>query len=481
MKKAVFYQCALMLIPDEFQSFDEFVQDIQSHPLQVLVTLHEKDCLAPYFIEEHCEIKAVMIHHPEELIETEVEVLPQSAYDELLENKMHELRIDRPLSSLRSCMTLDGTFLKESSNDCYHESIVAFWDAFMKKEAMLKESIGSFCEQNDELRMMLLDYCGIPYHQTRVYLRRIKNKSVLMISCLADSLVQILVDGIFHHVPSSLKGTWDFYSFLPKGLFQYAAVNELYDVSKFPCRLKTSKCRFDHLRYDIEIEIEPFDDFAFACEENYLYMCSVLGENLFHAVVHSFKWTKTRKKIGVSCEEFFGKLMSVFDPALFIQLNGHMHQIGLRLKKQESFSERSFEQHIMTRCIECTDWFILDKPSVDIDELQLQMNIAFSTLVFTLRDDEAKEIQQKHILLDLMKHLVENTSMEIIDYCISDGRIDVDFMNFDPALMFNELRKHAPFLSKYDCRYDVHTAEGVSRYEVSYQMKSKKLSFNQLN
>ena len=481
MKKAVFYHGSLMLIPDEFSSFDAFVDEVQHYPLQVLCCLHEKDCLAPYFIQENCDIKTVMIQNPSSLIEVDVEVLSQCEYDKLLIQKMNELRINQPLAKLRSSMTLDGTFLKEYSESCYHQSIEDFWDAFIQKESMFCNMMSSSCEQNDTIRMMLLDTCGVPYHQVRVYLRKFKQKYVMMMSCLADSLVQILVDGIFHRMPASLKGKWEFYSYLPKGIYQYVPVSEDYDVRAFPCHVHAVKTEFDPFRYDIEIEIEPHHDFAFSCEENYLYLCSVLGENLFHAVVHRFSWMKTHRKSGMTYEEFYAKVTSTFHPGLLIQLSGHMHQIGLRLKKQETFSERGFEQHIMTRCVECTDWFVLEKPSVDIDELQIQMNIAFSTLVFRLREDEEKEIQQKQILLDLMKYLVEHTSMEIIDYCISDGRIDVDFMNFDPALMFNELRKHAPFLSKYECRYDVHTAEGVHRYEVSYQMKSKKLTFNQLN
>lgn len=482
MKKAAFYQGTLMLVPDEFDSFSSFVKEVQEHPLQVLVTLHEKDCLVPYFIEEYCEVKTVLISHPEQLIEIEVEVLKKQEYDFRLTQKMKDLRLsEKSLDEIRSSMTLDGTFLRESNASCYDESIKEFWDCFMTKEKLLREGMSETCLQDDDIRMMLQVYCGISYHQCRVYTRKIRHKHILMVTCLADSLLQILLDAVIHKAPKELMKTWEFHSFLPKRVYQYVSSLDDYDVSKTPCTLKIKKTEFDHLRYDIEFEIEPYHNFAKACEENYLYMCSILGENMFHATVHQFSWNAVSKRTGITVQQFDEKLMSSFNPLLLVQLAGHMHQIGLRLKKQEIFSERGFDQHIMTRCVECTDWFVLEKQSTDINELQMDLNIGFSTLVFTLRDDEERDIQQKHILLDLMKLLVENTSMEIIDYCISEHRIDVDFMNFDSAKMFNVLRKNAPLFELYQCRYDEHTAEGCEHYQVSYTMRKKKLSFNSLH
>ena len=471
-----------MLIPDEFDSFEAFVDDVRKHPLQVLILLHEKDCLAPYFIEEYCEIKTVMIQDVTELIEVSVEVMKKVEYEKMLHEKMSDLHLsDSSFDRLRHSMTLDGTFLREYQSSCYQEAIEDFWHQFEKKEMYLRGSMSETCEQNDDLRMMFQMTCGIQYNQIRVYLRKVKDKCVLMMTCLADSLVQILIDGIIHQAPSELRKHWDFYSFLPKNLYQYVPVREEYDVRETPCALIVTKNEFDESKYMVDFEIQPHPNFPFACEENYLYVCSILGENMFHAVIHDFKWTETTERTGMRCEAFYQQVMSSLNPRLLIQLAGHMHQIGLRLKKQDSFSERSFDQHIMTRCVECTDWFILEKPSLDINELQMEMNIAFSTLVFTLRDDEEIQLQHKHILLDLMKFLVENTHMEIIDYCISDDRIDVDFMNFDPSTMFNTLRSNAPLFEKYDCRYDEHTADEVLRYEISYQMKKKKLNFNQLH
>jgi len=174
-------------------------------------------------------------------------------------------------------------------------------------------------------------------------------------------------------------------------------------------------------------------------------------------------------------------LMKSFQPLLLMKLAGHMHQIGLRLKKQETFRERSFDQHIITRCVECTDWFVLEKPSVDLDALQMELNVVFSTLVFELHEDEDKEIQRREILLKLMKLLVENSYVEIIDYCISNDRIDVDLMTFDAAGLFNLLRKNAPLFEKYSCRYDEYTVESCNRYQISYTMKKKKMEFNQLH
>ena len=94
MKKAVFYQGSLMLIPDEFDSFEAFVEDVRKHPLQVLILLHEKDCLAPYFIEEHCEIKTVMIQDVSELIEVSVEVMKKAEYEMMLHEKMNDLHLN---------------------------------------------------------------------------------------------------------------------------------------------------------------------------------------------------------------------------------------------------------------------------------------------------------------------------------------------------------------------------------------------------
>ena len=482
MKKAVFYQGSLFLVPDEFDCFEAFVEDVKAHPLQVLVLLHEKECLAPYFIEEYCEIKTVMFQDLDKLIEVDVEVMKKADYEKMLLKKMNDLRLnDASFDRLRQSMTLDGTFLREYQKSCYHEAICEFWQQFELKEQYLRESMSEQCEQNDDLRMMFQIYCGIQYNQIRVYLRKIKDKHVLMMTCLADSLVQILIDGILHQAPLSLRKHWDFYGFLPKNIYTYTAFREEYDASDMSCALKVEKNEFDESKYMVEFEIQPHPNFALACEENYLYVCSILGENMFHAVIHDFKWTESTERTGISSQAFYQQVMSSLNPRLLIQLAGHMHQIGLRLKKQDSFSERSFDQHIMTRCIECTDWFILEKPSLDINELQMEMNIAFSTLVFTLRDDEELHLQHKHILLDLMKFLVENTHMEIIDYCISNNRIDVDFMNFDPSTMFNTLRNNAPVFEKYDCRYDEYTADEVLRYEISYQMKKKKLNFTQLH
>ena len=102
MKKAAFYQGTLMLVPDEFDSFSSFVKEVQEHPLQVLVTLHEKDCLVPYFIEEYCQVKTVLISHPEQLIEIEVEVLKKEEYDLRLTQKMKELRLsEKSLDEIR--------------------------------------------------------------------------------------------------------------------------------------------------------------------------------------------------------------------------------------------------------------------------------------------------------------------------------------------------------------------------------------------
>ena len=85
MKKAVFYQGSLMLIPDEFDCFESFVEDVRKHPMQVLILLHEKECLAPYFIEEYCEIKTIMIQEPEKLIEVNVEVLKKQEYEMIVQ------------------------------------------------------------------------------------------------------------------------------------------------------------------------------------------------------------------------------------------------------------------------------------------------------------------------------------------------------------------------------------------------------------
>lgn len=481
MKKAAFYQGTIVLVPDEFDSFDAFVSDVQAHPLQVLVTLHEKDCLAPYFLEEHCEIRTLMISHPDELLEIDVEVLSHEDYDQRLLKKMKELRIDASLEKMKKTMTLDGTFEREYSASCYQEAIHEFWNLFLSKQKLLSETLSDCCEQNDDLRLMLQSCCGVPYNQCRVYVRKYQKKNVMMITCLADSLYQILVDALIHHSPDQLKNKWEFYSFLPRQVYQYTPVHEEYDASHFPCHIKTKKLEFDHLRYEMEFEIEPYSNFAIACEENYLYMCSILGENLFHAVAHSFSWTETSERNGISVADFYTMLMKSFHPFLLIKLAGHIHQVGLRLKKQDIFTERSFEQHIITRCVECTDWFVLEKPSVDLDALQLDLNVVFSTLVFELHDELDKETQRREILLKLMKFLVENSCVEIIDYCLSENRIDVDLMTFDASGLFNLLRKNAPLFEKYSCRYDEHTADESNIYQVSYQMKKKKLKFNQLH
>lgn len=481
MKKAAFYQGTIVLVPDEFDSFTSFVEDVKKHPMQVLVTLHEKDCLAPYFLQEHCEIKTLMISHPDELIEIEADVLTEKEYDDRLHEKMKELHIDSSLSKIKKTMTLDGTFEREYSVQCYWEAIQEFWKLFKKEEELMRQSMSDSCEQNDHLRMLLLTCCGIPYNQCRVYVRKFKKKHVMMITCLADSLYQILVDAVIHHSPSELNQNWEFYGFLPRQVYQYVPSQEDYDASYHPCHLNVKKTEFDHLRYDIEFEIEPSSNFAFACEENYLYMCSILGENLFHAVVHSFSWNATKERQGQSVVDFYLMLMKSFQPLLLMKLAGHMHQIGLRLKKQETFRERSFDQHIITRCVECTDWFVLEKPSVDLDALQMELNVVLSTLVFELHEDEDKEIQRREILLKLMKLLVENSYVEIIDYCISNDRIDVDLMTFDAAGLFNLLRKNAPLFEKYSCRYDEYTVESCNRYQVSYTMKKKKMEFNQLH
>lgn len=482
MKKAAFYRGTLFLVPDEFDSFSSFVSDVKQHPMQVVVTLHEIESLVPYFIDEHCEVKTVMISHPDELIEIDVDVLTRQDYDLKLSEKMKEMKLDdQPLHKMRSSLTLDGTFVRAYNSSCYQESIKEFWECFKTKENLLKDGMDELCTQDDTLRMMFQVYCGISYPQIRVYTRKHKNKYMMMVTSLADSLIQILVDAVIHQAPKELLKEWVFTSHLPKKIFQYRPVSKDYDVSRMPCTLVVKKTDFDHLRYDIVFEVEPYENFAFACEENYLYMCSILGENVFHAVVHSFKWESCRKKTGITVEAFDEQIMSSFHPMLLIQLTGHMHQIGLRLKRQKSFLERGFEQHIMTRCVECTDWFVLEKQSTDINMLQMDLNIGFSTLVFTLRDDIEKEVQQKHILLDLMKLLIENTNMEIIDYCISEHRIDVDFMNFDASKMFNVLRKNAPLFEMYECRYDEHTFEGCEHYEISYKMNKKELKFYSLH
>lgn len=482
MKKAAFYQGTVVLIPEEFEDLRSFQKEVELHPLQVLVTLNEKECLVPYFIEEHCEIKTMMISHPDELIEVEVEVLKQKEYDRRLALKLSEMKMDEEnVSRFRQSLTLDGLFLKESSPNSYHEAIRAFWDDFGSMQKSLSETMSEKCMQCDQLRLLFKMHCGIPYSQFRVYVRKFKHKNVMMVTCLADSLYQILVDAVVHQSPKEYRESWDFYGYLPRAIYQYVPSSEQYDASIAPCTLVAKKTQFDHLRYDIEIEIASFSNFPHACEENYLYMCSILGENMFHAIVNSFSWTAAKERKGISVNRFFQQLMASFQPSLLIQLTGHMHQIGLRLKKQESFSERSFEQHIMTRCVECTDWFVLEKQSTDISLLQIDQNIVFSTLVFQLNEEEERELQQKHILIDLVTLLVENTSIEIIDYCISEKRIDVDFMCFDSAQMFNVLYHNAPLFEKYQCRYDEHTSEGTEHYEVSYQMRKQDLKFHDLH
>lgn len=291
---AFFYLYQYYALPEEFASAEVFLAAARRKPTMTLLHLRETACVAPYFIEEDCELVRLRIEKPDRIRPLAVSLLTAEEYAAQLTKITAEKCIscwyhDHPIGKDKRDdrakeMTLDGLCLLHTESEKPYTLIDAadgFWSDLLQAEDAVRKPLfdGNLTEAADSLSVIYARHFACAA-QTIFAVNRSIGQRYLMFGALSPE-ARVVSRYVISRAPREVTEYWLLFDHLPRGLSRYIPIPG-YDLLQYPPTVEFSASDSLAKRWKLTVYTPPAAGGVQATREAYRWLCAVLGEDLLY-------------------------------------------------------------------------------------------------------------------------------------------------------------------------------------------------------
>lgn len=478
--RTFYYKMNTYRIPDD-RTIQELIVDLKKNPYIVLQRFKEERCMAPYFIEEDVQNVLIKIEDTERIIESESFIYSNEEYEKILREHVAIkcpgcVRYDGEVKNLERnnmVMTMNGICLQRKEERFYNfkSGVEAFWNKFTTMEEELRFLVrgGQIEEARNKVKEIFNRHVGA---FGEILFGIDKQYTVLMLSGLNHATSQCVLHYVVGRAPDQLREQWVFLNYISRDFYQYQP-SGMYDASENPVQVKRKRIVADRNPFDITFvsrwETEPEDEVNI---ENYLYLCSQIGENLLQNVACSINFSSLESfDESISLKEFYAEILDSYPSHEIHQFRVAANMYSYQFTPGPRSMIRGSKQKSFTSCRDLTFKVVLYEKNKELDAYLKQLNLICAFLEITLTGKEEEDRRRADILFkETIAELESLGLIKVFGYEYSYNRLYFDFLVMEAESCRKEIRKRAPELERFECIYTEIVEDGRKTYPVNYEL-----------
>ncbi len=490
--KTLYYKTNTYEMPNDM-TFQDFIEEVKRNPYIALRLFKEERCMAPYFIREDVQNVLLKIEDPDRIIESEGTLYFKEEYDRKLRGYVKKkcpgcVRYDGDSGSLKGNdveMTLDGLCFQRQEEQTYNFKlgVEAFWKKFAAMEKKLRSLVkkGQITEAKNQVKEIFNRHVGA---SGEILFGIGSRHTVMMMSGLNNSMVQCVLDYVICRAPQELGEKWLFFSSINRECYQYQPSGD-YDASKHPIRVSRKMRNVDRTRFEVVFvaDKEEDQDPRKANIENYIYICSQIGENLLQNIVSDMSFSYTERfDDEISLEEFYVEILNTYMTYEIETYTREQNVYSYKFTPTPKSLMRGETQESFTSCRDLTFKVALYDENEVVDSYLNQLNLICAYLEINLTQDEAEGDRRLGIMYrEILFDLEESGIVKKFSYELTENKLYVDMLVMDAGICRQEIRKRSPELEQFECYYTEINHDRRKTYRVSYDMEEIKTNNSRLN
>jgi hypothetical protein len=462
LENAFYYDGAYYLLPSGCENVESFKKSVNPLLPVRLTKLCENKCMAPYFVSEEERDVEVVISSARRVYPVKATILPRRDYEDRLCGIVADkcagcLRLGDP-DGHHGEMSLDGMCFEKQRKPyfAFYYAVQHFWDQFLKNEKKYRGLIDS--GKADEAIKQIggsIGFMIVPY----LAVMKKGERYVLMFSAMADQIVSAQASYLVRRAPKELSD-WDFYDYLPRGIFYYLPDKEEYDLRHNPPRLTFALDQCDRPRFHMIIRVAPCDDPNFdVAFENFLYLCAAVGENRLLASCGALDFVPIEGDEGQSVEAFREVLDAAYSDEAMKEF----------FSDWQSYSFEMCGQSVVSKIAHLS----VDLVSGGTCSLEAlwECGIPVGTLCFDIdMEDENWLSDYKYLCSLIDKSLVKKWLIIPVGERFSDKRVCIDFLIADSPVVTKQIRNLTPVFKAFSAKYTLRQGKQKITSKVEYVM-----------
>lgn len=489
--KTFYYKTNTYEMPEDL-TFQKFIERLHKNPYIAVHFLKEDRCMAPYFIKEDIQNVLLKIDEPDRVIECEGFVFEKEEYDRKLREQVKKkcvgcVKYDGNPQNLKGNdieMTLNGVCLQKREEQSYNfnRGVEVFWKKFSAMEKDLRILVRK--GQIETARKKVKEIYD--YHVAAsgaILFGRNKKKAVFMLSGLNNPMVQCVLDYVIRMAPEQLKARWMFLSYISNEFYQYRPLGS-YNASNHAVWVNRKKKQADRPRFEVAfVKEEDIKDYHEANIENYLYICSRMGENLLQNALCDLSFSYREKTSDdISLDDFCKEVFDTYKPYEIAEFLENRNVYSYKFIPDSKAVIRGNEQESFTSCRDLTFKTALYDQNERVDSYLKQLHLICAYLEITLMQNSDEDERRLVIMMKDIVAALENDGLaKMFSYELSDNRLYIDMLVMDTGLCRREIRKRAPELEAFECLYTEIHQDRRRTYQVGYDMNEIEIKDTKLN
>lgn len=444
--------------PGESRTVEDLRANLGSKGIRMeLVRLRRKNCLPPYFVEEQQEKVTVRLK-PRHMYPVTVHLLSRKEYDARLLELVQKtcpgcLHHDTNGAQLEEhCyleMDLDGNcpFWQAKTRYSLQAAVAMAWQKLGKKNKELRGMVDA--EEYDQaaelVRETIRPHLG-PLAGCRVELAKNGERYALMFSGQGSSVLRLYMDFVARMAPAGFRRSWDVYSCLPKGVYQYRPGQR--DLRADPPQARFITGLYDRPRLDVTMLVKRQEGEQDAPNgDAYRYLCGKVGEERMLATVVGLDYAERDDGNGGYAN--LGMLSDEIDRLLAGREPDPKELPTVCYRPHPDQPMRCGPgQTVVTRSLELSNQLVLGRHNPLAEHLMEDVETPLLTVFVDLPGEDVQDYGEECSwrLNTLADPLSKADAAKLIGYTIGGQRLCLDLLVTNLRMALGLLRECAPML-----------------------------------